>query len=284
MKNICLILVALAASFIFIACNNSEKQIVECQKIEIPSKSGILRGYLKGPSKVLAGKKKAPLIVIMHVLDDWCEFDLIKKQADAYAQEGYAVLTVDFDGHGYSDGKFFDMTLSKEFEDAEAIMNYAKSLKFALEINLIGHSQGGVVASVTAVKFSDDIKRLVLLAPGGMLADNLRAGRCFGVEFDPSNPPEKFVVFGDEIGRDYVIDAMKMDLYKMAEGFSGHNILLVSGGADPLVKEEVVRNYEKLYSKPECKNKVSFVQIPDAPHDFAGFEPVVIENVLKFLK
>ena len=252
--------------------------------VEILSDSGVtLRGYLEGPTDALNGTAACPLIILMHGLMDSGEFELIRLQADAYTAAGYAVLAVDFNGHGKSDGKLIDMTISSELQDAEAILRWAEQQPFASRLIVIGHSQGGVVASILAARHSDGIDRLVLLAPGGMLADKFRAGTCFGTSFDPADPPEKVMVFDDYVGRDYIVDAMSMDLYALAEGYHGHSVLLIAGGADPLVAEDVVRRYEQIYTRADAGNQVSFQIIPDAPHDFAGHESEVTDAVLTFL-
>ena len=284
MKRLLCLLPALMLTGLKSTAIGEEEATVVHREVEIGSENGLtLRGYLEGPAAVPEAGEGCPLIILMHGLMDSGEFELIRKQADACTAAGYAVLAVDFDGHGRSDGRLIDMTISRELQDAEAILAFAEEQPFVSEIILIGHSQGGVIASVTAARHSDEIGRLVLLAPGGMLADKLRSCTCFGTAFDPADPPEKVMVFDDYVGRDYIVDAMAMDLYAMAEGYHDHAVLLIAGGADPLVAEPVVRQYESVYTQPELNNSVTFTVIPDAPHDFAEHEHEVTEAVLAFL-
>ena len=253
--------------------------------IEITSQNGInLRGYLEGPKAALEDGESCSLIILMHGLMDSGEFGLIRKQADIYKSAGYAVLAVDFDGHGRSDGRLIDMTISREIEDAEAILAYARDLPFLSDITLIGHSQGGAVAAAIAARHSEDIDRLVLLAPGGMIADKLRAGMCFGTTFDPADPPERVVIFDDYIGRDYIVDAMALDLYAMAKGYQNRPVLLVAGREDPLVPEEVVERYREIYAAADAGNAVTLRTIEGAPHDFREHEAEVAELVLAFAR
>lgn len=262
----------------------TEEAVVH-KNIEIRSGNGLtLRGYFEGPATALEGGAKCDLIILMHGLCDSGEFDLIRKQADAYTSAGFAVLAMDFDGHGKSDGKLIDMTISKELQDAEAIIKYARRLPAVSKIIMIGHSQGGVIASIAAARHSDDVDSLVLLAPGGMIADVLRSGSCFGMKFNPDNPPESVLVFDDYLGRDYITDAMGMNLYGMADGYNGHQVLLVAGGEDPLVSEEVVKKYRGIYEKPGLDNRVEYVKVDGAPHDFCAYEIEVIDKVMSFIK
>lgn len=252
--------------------------------VTIISKNGsTLRGYLEGPASAIEDGETCPLIILMHGLMDSGEFELIRKQADSYKTVGYAVLAVDFNGHGRSDGKLIDMTVSRELHDAEAIFAYAKQLPFVSEIILIGHSQGGIIASITAARHSEEINHLVLLAPAGALSDIMRAGSFFGQSFDPSNPPEKLMAFDDYVGRDYIMDVLALDPYGMAEGYTGHPILLIGGSEDPLVNSEVIEEYGAIYRKPEYHNEVVYKVIDGAPHDFYGFEEQLSSMVLEFL-
>ena len=70
--------------------------------------------------------------------------------AKGLADEGMASIRFDFDGHGKSEGRMQDMTIEKELADARAIWEYVKALPYVQGIGLLGHSQGGVIASMTA--------------------------------------------------------------------------------------------------------------------------------------
>ena len=51
------------------------------------------------------------------------------------------------------------MTVLNEIEDANAILNYVKTDPHVRNIYLVGHSQGGVVASMLAGLYPDLIKK-----------------------------------------------------------------------------------------------------------------------------
>ena len=65
-------------------------------------------------------------------------------------------MKFDFNGHGESEGEFSGMTVPNEIEYAKLVYEYVKSLPFVGDIALTGHSQGGVVASMTAGDFGAD--------------------------------------------------------------------------------------------------------------------------------
>ena len=93
---------------------------------------------------------KCPMVILMHGIFSSKNIVPIPALAKALAKEGIASICFDFGGHWKSEGKMEHMTISKEIEDALAMWEYAKSLPYVSKIGLLGHSQGGVVASMTA--------------------------------------------------------------------------------------------------------------------------------------
>ena len=83
---------------------------------------------------------------------------MLKEIANSLRDENIASVRFDFNGHGDSDGKFENMTVLNEIEDANAILNYVKTDPHVRNIYLVGHSQGGVVASMLAGLYPDLIK------------------------------------------------------------------------------------------------------------------------------
>lgn len=76
-----------------------------------------------------------------------------QKIADAIIKAGIAAIRFDFNWHGRSDGAFSNMNLFNEIEDTIAIIEYVRALDWAEKIYLIGLSQGGVIAGLTAMYF-----------------------------------------------------------------------------------------------------------------------------------
>ncbi len=97
--------------------------------------------------------------------------------ADHLTRQGIAVLRVDDRGVGKSTGVFETATTEDFASDATAGVAYLKTLPDvdSKRIGLIGHSEGGIVAPMVAVK-SDDVVFLVLMAGVGVpIEDLLRA-------------------------------------------------------------------------------------------------------------
>ena len=90
------------------------------------------------------------------------------------SKNGIASISFDFGGHWKSEGQMQQMTVGKEIEDALAIWKYAKSLPYVTSIGILGHSQSGVVASMTAGILSsrgESPAALALIAPGSVIQD-----------------------------------------------------------------------------------------------------------------
>jgi len=85
--------------------------------------------------------------------------------ADHLTKQGFAVLRVDKRGIGQSTGNY-DVATTEDFAaDALAGVEYLKTRKEvdAERIGLIGHSEGGLIAPMIAVK-SNDVAFIVLMA------------------------------------------------------------------------------------------------------------------------
>lgn len=94
--------------------------------------------------------------------------------ADHLTKKGFAVLRYDDRGVGKSTGTFGNATTMNFATDVESAIKYLKTRKDIKKkkIGLIGHSEGGVIASIVA-NSSDDVDFIVLLATPGLRGDKL---------------------------------------------------------------------------------------------------------------
>lgn len=104
--------------------------------------------------------------------------------ADHLARHGIAVLRYDDRGTAKSTGKFEGATSDDFADDALAAVAFLKSRKEidAKKIGIVGHSEGGLIAPMCAVK-SKDVAFIVLLAGPGMPGAELMPlqGKLIGV-------------------------------------------------------------------------------------------------------
>lgn len=120
--------------------------------------------------------------------------------ADYLTRRGFAVLRVDDRGVGGSTGSVMQSTLRDFAEDALAGVTYLRSRDDIERIGLIGHSEGGVVASMAA-NSSKDVDFVVLIASPGVPIDELliQQGRAIGAA---SGMSERMLSFSEEMQRE----------------------------------------------------------------------------------
>ncbi len=95
--------------------------------------------------------------------------------ADHLTRENIAVLRFDDRGVGKSTGKFRDATHVNFVADVLAAVDWLKARPNVdcKRIGLVGHSEGGIVAPLAAVKQPDDIAFIVLMAGVGVPMNQL---------------------------------------------------------------------------------------------------------------
>lgn len=195
---------------------------------------------------------KCPMVILMHGIFSSKNIVPIPALAKALAKEGIASICFDFGGHWKSEGKMEHMTVGKEIEDALAMWEYAKSLPYVSKIGLLGHSQGGVVASMTAgilASRGESPAALVLIAPGSVIQDACKSGRFFGAEFNPTDPPEYVKCFGImKLGREYILTTQELDIYGTAKAYTGP-VRLIHGSKDTIVPMSCSERFVETYTQ-----------------------------------
>lgn len=195
---------------------------------------------------------KCPMVILMHGIFSSKNIVPIPALARALAKEGIASICFDFGGHWKSEGQMQEMTVGKEIEDALAMWEYAKSLPYVSHIGLLGHSQGGVVASMTAgilASRGESPAALVLIAPGSVIQDACKGGRFFGAEFNPADPPEYVKCFGVmKLGREYILTTQELDIYGTAKAYTGP-VRLIHGSKDTIVPMSCSEKFVETYTQ-----------------------------------
>lgn len=159
-------------------------------------------------------------------------WQLMKLVSDSLQMHGIASIRFDFNGHGESEGDFKDMTVPNEIEDLKRVVRYALQLDGCNgKIGLLGHSQGGVVVSMTAGEMNDTISAVTLLAPAAVLREDAIRGNTFGVLYNPINPPEYVELPGGrKLGREYILTAFRLPIYETAIRYQGAAFLIHGTG------------------------------------------------------
>ena len=179
---------------------------------------------------------KCPLAIIIHGFTGNSEERHILAVSEMLNGIGLATLRVDMYGHGKSDGKFRDHTLFKWMNNAMAVIDYALTLDFVTDLYLLGHSQGGLTAILTAALEHDRIKALVPMSPATMIPDGARMGNILGMEFNPQRMPDEVFLDHKEmtLGCNYVRVAQTIHVEEAIDRYTGP-VLLVHGDEDMTV-------------------------------------------------
>lgn len=247
----------------------------ETKNFTLEGSCGKLVAILETPA--VAPDKMCPLVILMHGLTSNKNDGLMVHMAALLKEQGIASIRFDFNGHGQSDGKFIDMTISKEKQDAIAVYNYARSLDFVSDIAILGHSQGGFVCTLVAAELKDKITAAVLLAPGGNIPLTVQAGVALLCGNDVSRIPKNgFPMFGRTLGHDYLADAFPIQPFEVAKEYTGP-VCLIHGSADIVVPITISRQYNEAYQNKE------FHTIQGDSHEFRKNFNQVCQLSLDFL-
>ena len=247
------------------------------ENVTIQGSKGKLAAYLTTPDG-LADGEKCPVAILMHGFMGNKEGILEKLTAEKLASLGVASVRFDFNGHGKSEGRFQDMTVPNEIEDAKCVYEYAASLPFAGVIALTGHSQGGVVAAMTAGDLGvDRVKCVVLLAPAAVLRDDAIRGSTMGARYNPLDPPELIPLFGDKkLGGEYIRTAFNLPIYETARKYTGP-ACIIHGTGDQVVPFTYGERYHEIWPGSELHI------LPAADHGFSRDMQKAVDLMVDFL-
>lgn len=200
----------------------------------------------------LKSGEKCPIVIMCHGFGGDRKSGLFTSIADTLKAHGIASILFDFNAHGESEGRFRDMTVPNEIEDAKCIYNYVASLPYVSKVAVVGHSQGGVVSAMLAGELGGrKIKAVVLMAPAAVLRDDAIRGNTFGAQYNPLDPPEVVRLFGNrELGRDYIKTAFSLPIYETSEKYDGP-ACIIHGTGDRIVPYTYGERFHHIWKDSE---------------------------------
>jgi hypothetical protein len=233
-----------------------------------------LRGVIHQPEKT-----PAPCVILFHGFTGSKQESsfLFTKLSRRLEKEGIGAIRFDFSGSGDSDGEFQDMTFGGEVEEASAILHYARTLDWIdpNRISLLGFSMGGAVATQVAKRFPDQIEKLGLWAPAGLM--NQKAS----IYYQPDRVRADGTVDlgGLLLGRAFYEELKDWDLFKGIDVFKGP-VRILHGTKDETVPLEVGKRYLEIYEN------VSLIPISGANHVFSNvdWQTILLNETVSFFK
>ena len=256
--------------------------------LALPAKEYDIRGPQGGISYKISLPKgfnpqtdRCPMVILMHGIFSSKDYNPMPAIAKGLAKAGVASIRFDFNGHGKSEGRMQDMTVEKEIADAMAVYEYVKGLPYVSGISFLGHSQGGVVASMTAGRLAaqgvQEPVSMVLIAPGAVIKDACQNGTFFTARFDPQDPPEFVRCWGFmKLGREYLLSTQELDIYGTASAYPG-KVLILHGTKDDIVPLWCSLRYKETYG-----DAAELVHIDGENHLITRHRKEVVKRVVDF--
>lgn len=207
-------------------------------------------------------KDRVPLVIICHgFVGSRIGVDrLFVKTARDLAEEGYLVIRFDYIGCGESTGSYGKEGLDSMVAQTRTVLDYGETIGDVdpTRITLIGHSLGGAVALLTAVR-DRRVKNLVMWSSVGypfsdivkiterkVYDDAMKYGHSdyLGYEFTP--------IFFDSLGTSQP--------FQEATKFTG-NVLVIHGTSDDEIPVDYAFLFQKVFwMRPEgrCDKEIIF--------------------------
>ncbi|MBQ6571859.1 MAG: alpha/beta fold hydrolase [Alistipes sp.] len=261
-----------AALFVLMAAGAE----AQTESVVIDGDHGKLQAVIHKPT--LKQGERVPMVLLCHGFMGNKDGALENRIANLLSERGIASIRFDFNGHGQSEGRFQDMTVPNEIVDAKKVIDYVSALPYVSSVAISGHSQGGVVAAMTAGELgSDKIKAVVLLAPAAVLRDDAIRGSTMGATYDPFNLGEYVELFrGLKLGAEYIRTAFSLPIYETSAQYQGP-ALIIHGTGDRVVPYTYGERFHQIWPK-------SKLQIIDrADHGFSKEIEQVATSTAEFL-
>ena len=258
------------------ACSKNE------QKIYLVGPQGKIACTITFPKGFNPETDQVPMVILIHGIFSCKDWVPIPSFAKGLAQAGIASIRLDFNGHGKSEGRMQDMTIEKELADARAVWDYVQTLPYVSQVGLLGHSQGGVIASMTAGRLASEQKEPaggVLVAPGSVIKEACQGGKFFNARFNPQDPPEYIRCFGMmKLGREYLLTTQQLDIFGTAAAYHGP-VLLLHGDKDKIVPLWCSEKYLETYGE-----HATLQVIPRVNHTITTRRNEVVQYAVDFFR
>lgn len=247
----------------------------QSRNVQIDGDHGKLAAVLQTPD----GLSNFPMVIICHGFTAQKEQPLLKYLADYLETAGIASIRFDFNGHGASEGRFQDMTVLNEIEDAKKVFEYVRDMRGVTSVSIAGHSQGGVVTSMVAGQLGvENVKSIALMAAAAVLRDDAIRGNIFTEHYDSINVPEYVALDhrGEKrLGRNYVLTAQTLPIYETAANFQGP-VFIIHGTNDIVVPYTYSLRYQEIFPGSQLELLKGF------DHGFTQDEKLTARKVADF--
>lgn len=209
--------------------------------------------------------KKAPCTLSCNGFGGFksAKYRLGVRQAEELAKQGIATLRFDYRGTGDSEGRFSDLTMQSQFEDAQIAANFLLNHE-AIDrsrFGILGRSMGGVIAT----RLSDQLRpqALVLWAPvfdATPWLEGKTAHRAVRMQ-------ENTVSFaGQKLHPEFLKEFRTLSCVESLKAIPEIPLAIIHGKKDETLKQFHYENYLAIRKQANAKTLGSL--LPNSDHDF----------------
>lgn len=252
---------------------------------EIKKENGIvLRGVVNTPDDFNPNKKYKTALFYHGFSGDRDGSHWFRILNSRYlTKKGYICIRFDFSGTGESDGSFYDMTLTRELDEARMIYDFTKKLYYVDCDNIffVGHSMGGVISILLADELkpkkmsllapASDMNNLELLKKTSLNLNDYIDKKNQGKHLSDIEKVKKLISIDDidvgglRIHKNFLFDIMDYDIYEKAGYYEGE-VQIVRGDLDDVVLDESNIKLNKTF-----KNSTYHV-LENTDHSFTNYD------------
>lgn len=227
-----------------------EKILPNERPVSVQGSMGAIYGLMALPD--LAENERCPMVVLCHGFRGTLNYHLWPAIIEILNANGVGTLRFDFCGAGKSGGEFVNMTVPTEIDDLMSVISWVRARPETSSISLAGHSQGGVVAGMTAGRCGGQIASLVLLSAAAVLREDALRGNTQGARYDPWHLDKEWYPLPEnfKLGRAYIQTAMNLPIYETTAAYKGP-ALIINGMADQVVPYTYAQRYKDVLPQAE---------------------------------
>jgi alpha-beta hydrolase superfamily lysophospholipase len=247
-------------------------------RINLPGKPGEFLNY----TLTLPRMAQTPdtLVIYLHGFASHQKGEKALYLRDRFVEMGAAYLAFDHRGHGNSSGTMKDLTITRNLEDTDVLMNTVGA-DFKQRI-LIGSSMGGQTAAWYASRHPDSITANLLIAPGFRFLQNRL--KQLGTKGLKKLKAEGQITIKNEwvdvtIGKELLEDARHFTMDRLVKDYQTPTII-IHGTEDSAVPfQDSVEFIQKSKARP-----LDLLLIAGGDHRLTDFKEVLFEHMSTFCR
>lgn len=245
------------------------------KELRCPYREKELYGELYLPGKSL---EKYPFIILSHGM--YSSYMATGESALQLAQNGFACYCFDYSGCSYtnkSGGDLESCSILTEADELSAVIDYFKEQDFIDrdKMYLLGQSMGGIVSSLAAARYKDEIKAMILMYPAFLKKDYI-TGMFPDSESMPEVVENYLGIPNLNLGRKFFTDILQCPFFDIIKSYT-RQVLVIHGTDDCLIPMEYVKEAVKGFEAAQL------ISLEGAEHGFQLNEKT-ISMVTDFLK